>query len=138
MSRRAVAALASPLILVTALGACSSSETQGQAESAACTSLAQVKTAAAGVKSLSASSTVDQVKTATDALDDSIAGLKQNAADLNQADLTALETAGDEIHKAVAGVSGDATLGEAAASVKTSTTTLDSALAEMSNGLQCG
>lgn len=42
------------LTLVGSLTACSNSDTQEEAESAVCTSLAEVKTAAAGVKSLEA------------------------------------------------------------------------------------
>jgi hypothetical protein len=136
MARRTLAVLASSLILAGSLGACSS-QTQDQAESAVCASLAQVKTAAAGVKALSATSTVNEVESATKALSASITELKKSAADLNQADLTALEAAGNDIQKAVAGISGSDTLGEAASSVKTSTTALDAAMTEMSNGVQC-
>lgn len=136
MTRRALAAFATSLILTGSLTACSS-QTQQEAESAVCTSLAQVKTAAAGVKALSATSTVNEVEAATKALNTAIADLKKNAADLEQADLAALEAAGDDIQKAVAGISGSDTLGEAATSVKTSTTALDAAVTEMDNGVQC-
>lgn len=96
-----------------------------------------MKTAAAGVKALDADSTVDEVQAAQDALDSAIADLRANAAERNEADVAALEAAGDEIEKAVADVSGSDTLGEASASIQTSTTALDAALTEIEKGLQC-
>lgn len=137
MPRRSIITLACTLALAGSLAACSNSETQEEAESAVCTSLAQVKTAAAGVKALTATSTIDEVQSAQKALESAIEGLKANAADLNQADLVALESAGDDIQKAVADVSGSDTLGEAAASIKASTTALDAAVTEIDNGVQC-
>lgn len=137
MTRRTIAALMCSLALAAPLTACSNTDTQEEAESAVCTSLAEVKTAAAGVKSLDATSTVDEVQAAQDALETAIAGLRANAADLNEADLAALEAAGDEIEKAVADVSGNDTLGEASASITSSTTALDAAVTEMENGVQC-
>ena len=96
MTRRTITALACSLALIGSLAACSS-DTQQEAESAVCTSLAQVKAAAADVKALNADSTIDEVQAAEKALDTAIAGLRANAADLEQADLAALESAGDEI-----------------------------------------
>ena len=49
MTRRTIAALACSLALVGSLAACSNNDTPEEAESAVCTSLAEVKTAAAGV-----------------------------------------------------------------------------------------
>ena len=137
MTQRTIAAWACSLLLLGSLAACSNSETQEEAESAVCTSLAQVKTAAADVKQLNANSTIDEVQAAEKALDTAIAGLRANAADLEQADLAALETAGDEIQKTVSNVSGSATLGEASTAIQNSTTALDAAVTEIQNGLQC-
>lgn len=136
MARRTLAAIACSLVLVGTLGACGS-ESQSEAEAAVCASIAQVKTAAAGVRSLTATSTVNEVEAATQSLSSALAELRKNAADLNEADLNALEAAGDEIVRAAAGVSGSDTLGEAAAAVKTSSTALDTAVTEMENGVQC-
>ena len=136
MARRVLLAVACSVVLAGSLTACSS-DTQSDAESAVCTSIAGVKTAAAGVRALDATSTVNEVEDATKALDTAIEDLKKNAEDLNQADLVALEAAGDDIAKAAVSVSGSDTLGEAAASVKTSTTALDAAVTEMENGVQC-
>ena len=137
MTRRTIAALACSLVLIGPLAACSSSDTQEEAESAVCASLAEVKTAAAGVKALNADSTIDEVQAADKALDSAITDLRANAADLEEADVAALESAGDEIQKAVAGVSGSDTLGEASASIQSSTTALDAAVTEIENGVQC-
>lgn len=137
MTRRTIAALVCSLALVGPLTGCSNSDTQEEAESAVCTSLAEVKTAAAGVKSLDADSTVDEVQAAQGALKTAITGLRANAEDLNEADVAALEAAGDEIEKAVADVSGSDTLGEASASIQSSTTALDAAVTEIENGVQC-
>lgn len=136
MARRILVAVACSVVLAGSLTGCSS-DPQSDAESAVCTSIASVKTAAAGVRSLDATSTVNEVDAATKALDTAIQDLKKNAADLNQADLKALESAGDDIAKAAVGVSGSDTLGEAAASVKTSASALDAAVTEMENGVQC-
>lgn len=136
MARRVLLAVACSVVLAGSLTACSS-DTQSDAESAVCTSIAGVKTAAAGVRALDATSTVNEVEDATKALDTAIEDLKKNAEDLNQADLVALEAAGDDIAKAAVSVSGSDTLGEAAASVKTSATALDAAVTEMENGVQC-
>jgi hypothetical protein len=137
MTRRTIAALVCSLALVGPQTGCSNADTQEEAESAVCTSLAEVKTAAAGVKSLDANSTVDEVKAAQEALGTAIAGLRANAAELNEADLAALEAAGDEIEKAVSDVSGSDTLGEASASIQSSSTALEAAVTEMENGVQC-
>ena len=90
MTRRTIAALACSLALVGSLAACSNNDTQEEAESAVCTSLAEVKTAAAGVKALNADSTVDEVEAAQQALESAIAGLRENAEDLDEADLPVL------------------------------------------------
>lgn len=137
MTRRTIAALACSLALVGSLTACSNNDTQEEAESAVCTSLAEVKTAAAGVKALNADSTVDEVEAAQQALESAIAGLRENAEDLDEADLAALESAGDEIQQAAASVSGNDTLGEAANTIQSSTTELDAAVTEIQNGVQC-
>lgn len=136
MTSRRIAALLCSLTLVGSLTACSNSDTQEEAESAVCTSLAEVKTAAAGVKSLDAESTVDEAQAAQDALKTAITGLRANAEDLNEADLAALEAARDEIEKAAADVSANDTLGEASASIQSSTTALDAAVTEIENGVQ--
>ena len=99
MARRILLAVACSVVLAGSLTACSS-DTQSDAESAVCTSIAGVKTAAAGVRALDATSTVNEVEDATKALDTAIEDLKKNAEDLNQADLVALEAAGDDIAKA--------------------------------------
>ena len=137
MTRRTIAALACSLALVGSLAACSNNDTQEEAESAVCTSLAEVKTAAAGVKALNAESTVNEVEAAQQALESAIAGLRENAEDLDEADLAALESAGDEIQQAAASVSGNDTLGEAATTIQSSTTELDAAVTEIQNGVQC-
>lgn len=137
MTRKSWAVLVCAFALTGSLAACSSNETQDEAEAAVCTSLTEVQTAVDGMKSLSASSTVDEVEAAQQALDDAVAGLKSSAAELNEADVASLESSADAIKQAVAGVSGDDTLGEAATSISTSTQALQSTVAEMRNGVQC-
>ena len=136
MRMRAFGVIAGTLVLVGSLSACSS-DSQSDAEAAMCSSIAAVKTAAAQVEGLNATSTVSEAQEAEKALDTALAGLKESAKDVNQADLSALESAGDDIQKAVSGVSGSDSLGEAATTVKASTTELNTALAEIENGVQC-
>jgi uncharacterized phage infection (PIP) family protein YhgE len=136
MFTRTATAVACSLLLAGSLAACGS-ESQSEAESAVCTSIAAVKTAADGVRALSATSTVNDVEAATKALETAVADLRKNAADLNEADLKALEAARDEIRQAATSVSGNDTLGQAATTVKTSTGELDAAVTEIQNGVQC-
>lgn len=137
MVRRTIVALACSIAMAGTLTACTSNETQEEAEAAVCTSLASVRTAVDGVKALSADSTFDEVDAARRSLASAIDDLKQNAADLNEADVAALEAARDDIADAVKDVSSGDTLSEAATSVTTSTTALDAALTEIDNGVQC-
>lgn len=139
MTRRNTAALACALALAGTLAACSSdTETQQEAESAVCVSLAAVKTAAADVRALSADSTISEAEAAQQALETAIADLRENAGRLNEADVKALEDARMAIQQAIADVSGSDTIGEAAASIESSRSTLDTTLAEMEDGLDCG
>ena len=136
MRMRALGVIAGTLVLVGSLSACSS-DSQSDAETAMCNSIASVKEAANQVEALTATSTVSEAQEAEKALDTALAELKESAEDLNQADLSALESAGDDIQQAVVGVSGSDSLGEAATTVKASTTQLNTALAEIENGVQC-
>lgn len=137
MTPRRLGALVCALALATPLAACSSSDNQDSAEKAVCSSLAEVKTAAAQVNALTVNSTVDQVTAANTALNQALVGLRTSAAELKSADISALESAGDEIQKTAASVSGSDTVGQAVTSMKGSATELNTAVAEMENGLQC-
>ena len=136
MRMRAFGVIAGTLVLVGSLSACSS-DSQSDAETAMCSSIASVKEAANQVEALTPTSTVSEAQEAEKALDSALADLKESAKDLNQADLSALEAAGDDIQQAVVGVSGNDSLGEAATTVKASTTQLNTALAEIEKGVQC-
>jgi uncharacterized phage infection (PIP) family protein YhgE len=136
---RTAVTLISGIALAASLAACSSdTETQPDAEAAVCDSITQVRTAAADIAALDTTSTVDEAQAAADGLTTAVDGLKTNAADLESADTAAIEAAANEISGALDSVSGADTLGAAAAAVQGSTGTLDTALTEISDGVQCG
>lgn len=138
MGKRELIAIAGSLLLAGSLAACSNStESQAEAESAVCTSLAQVKTAAADVKALNSTSTVSDAKSATAALEKALEEFKKSAQDVSEADKAALESATKQISQAVNGVTGGDTLSEAAGSVQGSSASLDAAVTQIQNGVQC-
>jgi hypothetical protein len=121
-----------------ALAGCGgSTPTQGDAESAACDAIAEVKTAAEGVGDLSADSTVDEAQQAQQALDDAIARLQDAATDLEAADSAALQAGGQALSSALDAVSGSDTLGAAGEAVASAGSGLSSAVDEIQDGLGC-
>ncbi|MGA7688444.1 MAG: hypothetical protein WCA29_04350, partial [Jiangellales bacterium] len=85
-SRRTAVTLLSSLALAASLAACSDTETQPDAEAAVCDSVAEVRSAAAGVAALDTTSSVDDAQAAIDSLTSAVEGLKTSAADLEAAD----------------------------------------------------
>lgn len=143
MIRRTIAAFACSLALVGSLTACATQPTttattvQPEAEANVCAKLADVQTAAAGVKALDQNSTFDEVEQARETLTAAIADLRGSRAELQEADMTALESARDAIQQAVKDVSGSDTIGEAATALKSSATQLETAVNEMRDGAEC-
>jgi hypothetical protein len=130
--------LAVGLVLAVALAGCSSEPSQEEAEAAVCADLADVRTAAEGVRALDAGSTLDQAQAAEDALAAAVDDLKASVAEVPDADAAAIDAAAQQISAAIADVSGGDTLGGAAAAVADSTNALAAAFGEMNNGLDCG
>ncbi len=129
-----VAALALSGSLVSG---CTSEPSQEEAEAAVCDSNAEVQAAVADVAALDADSTFDEVEDAEQGLSSSVDQLRESAADVPEADATAVSAARDEIASAVEEVSGQDTLGDAATAVSASTASHESALEEISNGVEC-
>lgn len=134
---RTAVALVGSLALAASLAACSDTVSQEDAEAAVCDSITQVRSAAAEVAALNPTSTVDEAQSAIDGLTTAVEGLRSSAADLESADTAAIESAADEVRGAVDDVSGSDSLGEAATSVQGSTGSLETALTEISDGVQC-
>lgn len=83
-----------------------------------------------------ANSSKDEAQPARDNLSSAVAGVKENAGDLSQANVTALKSATDGVKSAVGNVPGDATLADAAAAVKAAGTSM-SAAQQIEDGVQC-
>jgi hypothetical protein len=137
-THRAAGLLVGGLALSMSLAACSEPETQEEAESAACDSLATVQAAADDVRALDASSTVEEAEGATEALAEALVQLRADAADVQAADADAIDAAVYEIRAAVADVEPEQTLEDRASAVADSTTAMDDSLAEITDGLGCG
>lgn len=136
-TRRLATVVVSGFALTVSLGACSDTETQPEAEAAVCDSVVEVRDALAQVAALDATSTVADARAAKDALASAVDGLRTSAAGLESADTAAISSATDQISGAIDDIASSDTLGEAAATVQGSTGALDSALTEISDGVQC-
>lgn len=119
------------------LAGCSSTPSQSEAEQAVCDRLVEVRAAAQQVKDLSPSSTVEDAKAARESLDEALENLQSSAQDVQAADTAAVASAVGTINDAIDDVAGSDTLAGAAASVKVATAELDTAVNEMTDGLQC-
>ncbi|HET9901894.1 MAG TPA: hypothetical protein VFR46_12655 [Actinomycetes bacterium] len=97
----------------------------------------QLRDAATEAESLDANSAKDETQTALDNLSSAVAGVKENAGDLSQANVTALKSATDGVKSAVGNVPGDATLADAAAAVKAAGTSMSAAAQQIEDGVQC-
>jgi hypothetical protein len=125
------------LALTIGLTACAEAETQEEAESAACDSLAAVEAAADDVRALDATSTGEQAQAAADELRSSLQQLRTDAADLREADADAIEAAADQVRDAVDDVDPELSIEDNVDAVVAATPSLDEALAEIRDGLGC-
>jgi uncharacterized lipoprotein YehR (DUF1307 family) len=136
--RQRVAPTVLSTCMAIALTACGDDdEPQAEAESALCDSVGQLRDAATEVESLDANSTKDEAQTALDNLSSAVAGVKENAGNLSQADVSALQSATDGVKSAVDNIPGDATLADAAAAVKAAGTSMSAAAQQIEDGVQC-
>jgi hypothetical protein len=133
-----LAGLAAAVSLVAAgLAGCSEAETQGEAESAVCGSIAELRQSVAGLRELDADSTGEDAKAAVEDVRDALGQVRVEAQDLRAADETAVDTAVDAVADNVAQIDDSDTLGAAADALRTAAAPLEAVVDQVADGLGC-
>lgn len=133
MNYRILTLSASLLVLATSCTTPSVADTQAKL----CTSLAQFKTALAGMKSLSPSSTVGDLKQAQGEVKQAWDKVQTNAQALGNARADVLNQSYSDLEKAINSVPNGATLSEGATAVQDKVAAVTAAQDQLYSGLQC-
>ncbi|PSB12937.1 hypothetical protein C7B61_01755 [filamentous cyanobacterium CCP1] len=126
-------------LLLFSLASCTSESTQSAAEKQAelCTNLARFRTSVASLRSLSPNSTVSDLKQAQEQVKSTFTEVKTSAARVQEARVTELEQAQENLDRAIQGIPDTATLQQATDSVAEEVATVEAAQAQMESGLNC-
>jgi hypothetical protein len=140
MIPRRLAALGLAGVAVLALSACTepSPTSQADAEGQLCTDLDAFGTALRGLTDLDpATATVEDVDATRASIQDAWDAVKESAADVGEADDTAVEAAWQDVATAIDDIPTDVPISEAIGPVQTAADAVRSAFDEMSNGVGC-
>lgn len=129
----ALAAVLAALLL--AATACGEEQTTEEAKQQLITDLEAYDAAVEKMRSLPAEATVDQWKSARDEAQKAWDKVVESAADVSEAQIGNVQSAWDELAKAVDDLPGDATVTEAAASLKPYLESVRAAYDDLYNGL---
>jgi hypothetical protein len=102
-----------------------------------CTNLARFNTAVATLKSTSPSSTVGDFRQARDQVKTTFAAVKTSAQSVQEAKVAELETAYQQLDRAMSSIPDSATLSQAEASIAPQVAAVEAAEDQMSSGLDC-
>ena len=133
--RAAAATLALGAALLT--GACSDTAEENNAE--ACTALTEYQSALSSLRdSLTADATVEQVQDARDDVASAASDLDSALGDVAQDRVDALNQAWSDLDAAITDADSDATLQEAADTIRAQAQEVESARADLGSELECG
>jgi hypothetical protein len=136
--QRRVAGGAVALVLASAaLAGCGESETQGEAESAVCGSVTELREAVSGLGELNADSTGEEAKAAVEEVRDALGQVRTEAQDVQDADAAAVEAAVDEVSDNVNQLDDSSTIDELAEALRAVTAPLDPVISQINDGLGC-
>jgi prephenate dehydrogenase len=124
-------------VLSLGLAACSSTPSTEEAADSLCSSLETLETSVAQIAALGPDSTVDDAEASRDALVDAWNDVKDDAEVVNEAAADEANNAVDQFNDAISDVSGDSSLGEAAAQAVSATQAFGAALDEIENSISC-
>lgn len=102
-----------------------------------CQALASYGESVQGLQSIDASTTVDELQAARDNLSEARAAVGEAAGDLREAQIRDAEAAWENLENAIDDIPGDATLGEAAATIRGQALILETEIEQISN-IHCG
>jgi hypothetical protein len=113
-------------------------ETQAEAETSVCTSLASFQTAVTAFRDLDpATATQEEYDAAADDVRSAWDDVLSESGDLNEADFSALESAYDELDSAIDDIPDDVPVADAIGTVQPQVDAVRAARDEMANGLGC-
>ncbi len=138
---RRMTALGIAGVALFALSACTQPEptSQADAEGQLCTDLDAFATALGGLTDLDpATATAEDVESTRTSIQDAWDAVKESAADVADADDTAVESAWQDVETAIDDIPTDVPLSEAIGPVQTAADAVRAAFAEMQNGVGCG
>jgi hypothetical protein len=135
---RRLAGVAATVALVTGgLAGCSEAETQGEAESAVCQSITELRESVAGLREVDADTTGEEAKAAVEEVRESLGQVRAETQDLQAADETALDSAVDAVADNVAQIDDSDTLGGAADALRAASAPLEAVVDQVADGLSC-
>ena len=132
-----LAAVAAAALVAAGLAGCSEAETQGEAESAVCTSVTELRESVTGLRELDADSTGEEAKAAVEEVRVALGQVRTEAEDLQAADSEALDTAVDAVADNVAQIDDSDPLGGAADALRAATAPLQAVVGQVADGLGC-
>ena len=135
MSRFVAVAVVLAALLV-AVAACGEEQTAEEAKEQLIADLQAFDASAQKLTSLTVSSTVDEAQAAKDEVQAAWDKVVESAADVEDAQIGNVDTAWDDLAKAIDDLPGDAAIGEAAASLKPHLDAVRAAYDDLYNGLQ--
>jgi hypothetical protein len=118
------------LVAIVVLTACGST-TVPQAQTQFCQSLTTLNTALGQMSSISAQSTVDEFKTAQQAVDSAVAGVQKSAAGLREAKMDEINGAYDDLNRVMRSVSNQDTLAQASVQIAPAVSKIQAAEASL-------
>ena len=133
--RLAALALLLGALLLTAV-ACGDDTSAEDAKAQLITDLEAFDTAAEQVRSLTATSTVDEAEAARDEAQKAWEKVVESAKDVEDAQVDAVDSAWDDLSKAVDDIPSDASLGDAAMSLQPQIDAVKAAYDDLFNGLK--
>lgn len=102
-----------------------------------CQALASYGESVQGLQSIDASTTVDELQAARNNLSEAREAVGEAAGDLREAQIRDAEAAWENLENAIDDIPGDATLGEAAATIRGQALILETEIEQISN-IHCG
>ena len=135
MNRRIIISILLLLLSMFVVTGCSKSLEEAQVDF--CQALAAYGEAVHELQNVNASTTVEELQSARNDVADALQDVKEAAGDLREARLRASEGAWENTQDAIKDISGDATLGEAAATIRGQAVILATEIDKITN-ISCG
>ena len=140
MKRKLIGAIVAMALVGGFAIACNDDDDEPSADEATaqlCSDLTELQAQLNNLRSISADSTVDELRDARDDVQSALEDVRSSAADAQEAEIAAVEDAYADLESAVNDVEGDQSIGAAFEDIATQVQAIDDAWDELFRGLRC-